>query len=1574
MKNTLEKQILQITTEAKEMFLKRTDRLFLERVEKEHNLAKQYRGREVLELLQNIDDAYNPDCGKECIADFEYEDNCLTVSNYGKPFTIETLQRLCQGSVSSKEGKYIGCKGIGFRSVLNWSEKVEIYSHASNSEYIAIRFSRDDADSVFKDIKDDDHIQSQIGELQRKGLGASFPIFKCPVPIDPVDGFDYNTVIKIYIRDDNDIATEIISEIEHFDKNTLLFLPHIQTVKFKYCGKELEYAKKSDPENNQVSVSFNDGSPESFYYFEDNNQTISTPINGTDKIRMAIAIPCKETDLDCCIYSYFPILNIRSPFHALLHATFSLNANRNNLESSTADDSANAEVFKRLIDFYIAKVADLKLEDRAIKLLSPIKFGNNYKFPGDLARLNVEEYYFERCRKKGIFYSINHEYLSVTTDVPFIVDDVPQTFISKSSLFRRLVRVEDSQRLFAKEVVSSSPGDIDNYLTESINENSSDWSSSERIQVFRWWTEMNLQGLPKLIKNTQNRFIEASPIACFLSGPDTEAITDVPNWADIIIVDKEDEKELYNQYKDKIQAYNKNKNSTDRPARILPKLIGENYLNLQEQSSKQVMISPVNDSIGDEYSRSVEFLTWLWNIWEKKQFADSLKEKVEFRVPTKVFTVRRAKETYLGSESGNDLGARLFSCVQNGFSEVFPIPASVDVNKYSLFLRELGVNKYPAVCEPVEQVGPSDDSLLKRFIEHVLSSHPIDTPVSRWEIKVSSINNIALILQNSKTEDIIQWIWNDDTLKRSIFIGAETEASYIAYKPRIQGQQYFCRLNKGWNLPSYLGFIFTTTKWIRIGDQKYAPEELMISTETQIEDIAGVSCMQESYIEDMAQQTQISFEDLKQLFHKLGVKESYLELSSNQFYSLLFKLGYCDNEELREKSRKISREIYRAIIDNNRGSACIKTAFFSDSPEKHTFIEQGKVLAKNRTGKVAYVPISDVYFSSSAVLSIDDKFFIDIPPRSGNKDSFKQILGITPYTQEYSVINPKISPLDKFFQEDFKSYLPYLLAYRSSNKGTLSLSVQLVSSVDIQIDGKTQPVTTPYSLLKVSKGKWYIYIGEIVHSYDGINKCKVGESLEQVFNVYYNYPSKEFLNQVTRLFICNEEERHYFVGTELGSTYEYEMALREIQHSDELRRKLVINLQIIEDEHVAQIINSIDWSDLSNESVQEKIVNLLQATGKTLKELESVIDKPITVSAYNKASLKKAYCASANIIKAKIYHFCESKKKYCDFLKMCDSISMKIEEYKGNDVNFDANEQLRIIVDDFFESLGINAGDQSNPVDFYKIYESNKKEAIELVKKNNLNLNDFTNDSRNDSLLFFKDSGWKEAIAEFSKASMEESHIANSTGVMHESVQEIIPIISDYAPDSGKYRSNVPNLSGRGGVTEKSKRKKEAANKDKGNRAEYCVILALCEKKIKEVTDYFGDKEYTVIWKSGAANEVVKAFNDNYEYDTSQINDGAGYDIELVDKEDHEKKLYIEVKCSSSRECAFNMSANEFKVANDLESKGLKYRIVFVTDDHAGKKSLFFIDAPVNEVFETLPTEYSVIFNKDKYDQLPGKC
>lgn len=1571
MKNPLEEQIRQISIEAKEMFLKRTDRLFLERVEKEHNLAKQYSGREILELLQNIDDAYNPDYGKDCVADFNYINNCLTVSNYGNPFTIETLQRLCQGNVSSKEGKYIGSKGIGFRSVLNWSEKVEIYSRASQSEYIAVRFSRDDADLVLEDIKTDDHIQSQIRELQRKGIDASFPIFKCPVPIDPIDGLDYNTVIKIYVRDNNNIASEIKSEIENFDKNTLLFLPHIQTVKFNYCGKELKYVKKYDNKKNCVSVSFNDESPESFYYFEDNDQTIGSPINGTDRIRMAVAIPFNETVLNCCIYSYFPILNIQSPFNALLHATFSLNANRNNLEPSTIDDSANAEVFKRLCDFYISKVVDLKLKGRVIKLLSPIKFGDNYKFPGDLARLNVEQYYLDQCRNNSIFYSINEEYLSVANDAPFIVDDVPQTFIEKSSLFRLLVRIDDSQRPFAKEVVSSTTSKIDDYLTGLINENSSNWSSSERIQIFKWWTEMNLQGLPKLIKNTQNSFIETPSIACFLSGPDTDSITDVPNWANIIIVDKDDEKELVNQYKELIQKYKKKKNSTDRAVRILPRLIDEKYMNLQEQSSKQVMISPVNNSIMGDYSRSVEFLRWLWNLWENKQFADSLKEKVDFIVPTKDSTVRPAKETYLGSALKNDLGARLFSCVRDEFSEICQISDIADIEKYSLFLRELGVNKYPAVYDSIERVNPFDDTILRKYIEHVKSSHPIEYRISSWEIKVSSIKDLSLILQNSRTEDIIRWMWNDDQLKRFIFVGTENESSYISYKPTIQGQQYYCRLNKGWNLPSYLGFVFSTTEWIIIGDHRYAPKELMIATETQIEDIADIPCMQERYIEDMAQQTQINFEDLKQLFHKLGVKESYLELSSDQFYLLLNKLGNCDSE----KSKKISREIYRAIIENNRGTGSIKTEFYSDSESKQLFMKQGRVLAKNRRGDVAYVPISDVYFSSSAVLSIDDKYFIDIPPRSGNKNSFKSILGIIPYEQDYSILSYTISSLDESFQEDFKSYLPYLLAYRSGNKSTLSLSVQLVSSIDIQIDGKTQSVTTPYSLLKDTKGTWYIYIGEIVHSYDSINKCKVGESLEQVFNVYYNYPSKEFLNQVTRLFICNKEERLYFVRTELGSTYEYDMALREIQHSDELKQNLVNVLQLKKTEDVTRIIDSIDWSDLSNESVQGKIVNLLQATGKTVDELKAVIKKPITISAYNKASLRKAYRALDDTIKATIHYFCESKKKYCDFLDMCDLISVQVEKYEGNDdVNFNADERLREIVDAFYRLKGISCDDQSDPKDVYSLYESNKSEAILLAQKNNLNLNDFTNDSKNDSLLFFNDSGWKDALEEFSKTSMVESHIANSTGTMSETVEDIIPAISDYAPDSGDFRSNFSNHMGRGGVTEKSKRKNEAANKDKGNRAEYCVILALCKEKIKEVTDYFGDKGYSIIWKSGAANEVVKARDDNYEYDTSQINDGAGYDIELVAKDDQEKKLYIEVKCSSSGKCAFNMSANEFKVANDKESSGSEYRIVFVTEDNTGKRSLFFIDAPVKEVFETLPTEYNVIFNKDKYDQLPGKC
>lgn len=235
--NNLKDEIKKIAGEAIQLYKMETQRVYIDDKKKENSLTKQYKGREIYELLQNIDDA--ADENKDCIASIEFDGEYLTVSNNGHPFTISTLQRLCQGGVSEKDNQYIGCKGIGFRSVLNWSDDIEIYS-GEGEDYISVRFSREYAESQLHSLLDgaseniNKHLREQIVELESKGIDSSYPIFRAPEPIEPIEK-DFDTVIKLKIKDG--IKNDIVNSLNDNDRYRyiLLFLPHL--IKIKICVK-----------------------------------------------------------------------------------------------------------------------------------------------------------------------------------------------------------------------------------------------------------------------------------------------------------------------------------------------------------------------------------------------------------------------------------------------------------------------------------------------------------------------------------------------------------------------------------------------------------------------------------------------------------------------------------------------------------------------------------------------------------------------------------------------------------------------------------------------------------------------------------------------------------------------------------------------------------------------------------------------------------------------------------------------------------------------------------------------------------------------------------------------------------------------------------------------------------------------------------------------------------------------------------------------------------------------------------------------------------------------------------------
>lgn len=89
-----------------------------------------YRGRQLLELLQNADDA-GVDATAGCTLLLSLSRQRLVVANTGKAFSPKGLTSLVISDCSPKQldrNRFIGCKGLGFRSVLTWTERPLISS------------------------------------------------------------------------------------------------------------------------------------------------------------------------------------------------------------------------------------------------------------------------------------------------------------------------------------------------------------------------------------------------------------------------------------------------------------------------------------------------------------------------------------------------------------------------------------------------------------------------------------------------------------------------------------------------------------------------------------------------------------------------------------------------------------------------------------------------------------------------------------------------------------------------------------------------------------------------------------------------------------------------------------------------------------------------------------------------------------------------------------------------------------------------------------------------------------------------------------------------------------------------------------------------------------------------------------------------------------------------------------------------------------------------------------------------------------------------------------------------------
>lgn len=128
------------------------DCLMRNHLQQEISTARDYEGRELLELIQNADDA-----GADIVG-ITLRGEKLTITNNGdKPFTVDGYASIMRSDQSTKlNPKYIGCKGLGFRSVINWASTIVVRSLLcpGSKDGIECRFSQEIAIEYYDQLKE----------------------------------------------------------------------------------------------------------------------------------------------------------------------------------------------------------------------------------------------------------------------------------------------------------------------------------------------------------------------------------------------------------------------------------------------------------------------------------------------------------------------------------------------------------------------------------------------------------------------------------------------------------------------------------------------------------------------------------------------------------------------------------------------------------------------------------------------------------------------------------------------------------------------------------------------------------------------------------------------------------------------------------------------------------------------------------------------------------------------------------------------------------------------------------------------------------------------------------------------------------------------------------------------------------------------------------------------------------------------------------------------------------------------------------------------------------------------------
>jgi hypothetical protein len=251
-----------------------------------HSLTQQvehqYHGRFLIELVQNAHDAFSslpnhaePNRIEIVFDSTDSEYGSLLVANDGEPFTASNFERLSQLGQSDKDPqKSIGNKGIGFRSVLEVSERPEVYSRALKSSgcfdgycfafrpevvqsLVAPMVSLAGGEGIpISPVSGDSLVDWSDGLLKKfrgrvRGHDAQWLTgetkylspYLLPVPVSEIvspavkalEARGFETVVRLPLKN-NDLKDFVLGHMRNLSSSTVIFLEKVSSLSLRVVG------------------------------------------------------------------------------------------------------------------------------------------------------------------------------------------------------------------------------------------------------------------------------------------------------------------------------------------------------------------------------------------------------------------------------------------------------------------------------------------------------------------------------------------------------------------------------------------------------------------------------------------------------------------------------------------------------------------------------------------------------------------------------------------------------------------------------------------------------------------------------------------------------------------------------------------------------------------------------------------------------------------------------------------------------------------------------------------------------------------------------------------------------------------------------------------------------------------------------------------------------------------------------------------------------------------------------------------------------------------------------------------